>query len=607
MTGFFSEAILIYTALVYFTVITLLIEIACIRATRLNVARGFENLFIMVVVAALCEWFVVIGPALPPSFRGLVIVLKSVELMIAPVIPVAMALVSTRENFRTRHLVPLLVNAVIIFSSIFTEMVFFVDEGNVYVHGKYYFLYMIAYFSSALYMTVKMILFAIRKDRKSLFIIASALLMLLSSLVIQSIFPFIKIDWCVAALVSTLVSMTYITQDQKRSIEEMNKAMEEAKRANSAKTTFMGRMSHDVRTPINGIMGMVQIAKKNEDKREVVSDCLNKIDYSSRHLLSLVSDILQVTSLESGAITLSRESFSLKDLMDQCTVMVQDNANERGVRVIVDGFQPLEGKKVMGSPVHVRQIFINIITNAIKYNKIGGFVEIKCQEIGSSDDKVTYRFTFSDTGLGMSDEYIRRVFEPFSREDDPTTSRRPGSGLGMSIVKELVTLMGGSISVISEKNVGSIFTVDLPFEFDKSTEEEEINKVRKVNFKGKRVLLVEDNDLNQEIAKYMLDEKEFIVETAGNGKEAVGKYLSSPPFYYSLILMDIMMPVMNGLEATKSIRSSGRSDSHIPILAMTANAYEEDKRECLAAGMDSHISKPLDEAEMFSSIAKILL
>ncbi|MGN1164252.1 MAG: response regulator, partial [Candidatus Ornithospirochaeta sp.] len=491
-------------------------------------------------------------------------------------------------------------------SSLFTGMVFFVTEGNVYTHGKYYFIYMIAYFSAAIYMTVKMIVTSLKEKHKDVYILIGALVMVLTGIIIQAIYSFIKIDWCAAAMASTLVCMTYITQDQKRSVEEMKKAMEEAKRANSAKTTFMGRMSHDVRTPINGIMGMVQIAKKNEDKREVVADCLEKIDYSSRHLLSLVSDILQMTSLESGAITLTHESFSLSDTMDQCMMMVQDNAKERGVRVIVDGFDELEGKKVMGSPVHVRQIFINIITNAIKYNKIGGFVEIKCAEIGKGEDSVTYRFTFSDTGLGMSDEYIKRIFEPFSREDDPTTSHRPGSGLGMSIVKELVTLMGGSISVISEKNVGSIFTVDLPFELDKSPEDKEKGNKIGVSFKGKRVLLVEDNELNLEIAKYMLDEKEFVVDTAANGKEALGKYLSSPQFYYQLVLMDIMMPVMNGLEATRAIRSSGRSDYQIPILAMTANAYEEDKRECLDAGMDGHISKPLDEGEMFSTISKIL-
>ena len=206
----------------------------------------------------------------------------------------------------------------------------------------------------------------------------------------------------------------------------------------------------------------------------------------------------------------------------------------------------------------------------------------------------------------MSDDFLKKIFEPFSREDDENILKRQGSGLGMSIVKDLVTLMGGNITVISEKNIGSVFTVDIPFDIDSDSETDESDDNIPESFEGKRVLLVEDNDLNQEIALYMLKEKGFEVDTADNGKEAVGKFLSSKPFFYNLILMDIMMPVMNGLEATRAIRSSGRSDSSVPIIAMTANAYEEDKKECIEAGMNEHIAKPLEESELMAAISRNL-
>ena len=204
----------------------------------------------------------------------------------------------------------------------------------------------------------------------------------------------------------------------------------------------------------------------------------------------------------------------------------------------------------------------------------------------------------------MSDDFLKKIFEPFSREDDENILKRQGSGLGMSIVKDLVSLMGGNITVISEKNIGSVFTVDIPFDIDSESEAKESDDDTPDSFEGKRVLLVEDNDLNQEIALYMLKEKGFEVDTADNGKEAVGKFLSSKPFFYNLILMDIMMPVMNGLEATRAIRSSGRSDSSVPIIAMTANAYEEDKKECIEAGMNEHIAKPLEESEIMAAIRR---
>ena len=605
MIEIFNDGFKMYTALTFLTIATLLIEIICIKATSLDVANSFVKVFYLVVVAAFCEWFGVAAPILLPlEFRGLLILIKSVELMVAPVIPVAMALSISREKPKLYHIIPLTISVIVIFSSVFTEKIFYFTNDNIYHHGPFYFVYIIAYFAGVLYMVVKVILVSKKKGFHDILVLFLSFSLLLAGMIIQALYSNIRIDWCAAAMASTLVCLNYLTQDQKKAVEDMKKAMDEANMANKAKTNFMGRMSHDLRTPINGIMGMAQIAKKNLGNEEVVSDCLDKIDSSNRHLMSLIGDILQMSSLESGGITLSHESFDIVETLSDSIEMLSTAAKDRGVRIIDDDYENIKYRKVIGSPSHVRQVFTNIISNAVKYNKMGGFVEVKTSVIGDSEGKVTYRFTFSDTGLGMSDDFLKKIFEPFSREDDENILKRQGSGLGMSIVKDLVTLMGGNITVISEKNIGSVFTVDIPFDIDSESEAKESDDDTPDSFEGKRVLLVEDNDLNQEIALYMLKEKGFDVDTADNGKEAVGKFLSSKPFYYNLILLDIMMPVMNGLEATRAIRSSGRSDSSVPIIAMTANAYEEDKKECIEAGMNEHIAKPLEESEIMAAIRR---
>ena len=607
MIEIFNDGFKMYTALTFLTIATLLIEIICIKATSLDVAKSFVKVFYLVVVAAFCEWFGVAAPILLPlEFRGLLILIKSVELMVAPVIPVAMALSISREKPKLYHIIPLTISVIVIFSSVFTDKIFYFTNDNIYHHGPFYFVYIIAYFAGVLYMVVKVILVSKKKGFHDILVLFLSFSLLLAGMIIQALYSNIRIDWCAAAMASTLVCLNYLTQDQKKAVEDMKKAMDEANMANKAKTNFMGRMSHDLRTPINGIMGMAQIAKKNLGNEEVVSDCLDKIDSSNRHLMSLIGDILQMSSLESGGITLSHESFDIVETLSDSIEMLSTAAKDRGVRIIDDDYENIKYRKVIGSPSHVRQVFTNIISNAVKYNKMGGFVEVKTSVIGDSEGKVTYRFTFSDTGLGMSDDFLKKIFEPFSREDDENILKRQGSGLGMSIVKDLVTLMGGNITVISEKNIGSVFTVDIPFDIDSDSETDESDDNIPESFEGKRVLLVEDNDLNQEIALYMLKEKGFDVDTADNGKEAVGKFLSSKLFFYNLILMDIMMPVMNGLEATRVIRSSGRSDSSIPIIAMTANAYEEDKKECIEAGMNEHIAKPLEESELMAAISRNL-
>lgn len=604
MIEVFNDATKMYTVITILTVLTLLVEIVCVKATSLDIAKNFSRVFYLVALAAICEWIGVIAPALPSRLRGFIVIAKSIELMVAPVVPIAVAITVSRKKSNIYIFIPLVLHVVNIFISIFWGHVFYFSPDNVYHHGKLYILYPIVYFPSVLFMVAMVLMESRRKSFKNSIILICSFGLLFFGLIIQLFFSNIRIDWCSAALASTMLCLYYITQDQQKAVLDMKKAMDEANMANKAKTNFMGRMSHDLRTPINGIMGMSQIAKKNLDNKEIVSDCLEKIDSSNKHLMSLIGDILQMSSLESGGITLSHESFDIAETLTDSIEMLSTNAKDRGVRLIYHGDEGIKYRRVLGSPVHVRQVFTNIVSNAIKYNKIGGFVEIKNNLIGESEDKVTYRFTFSDTGVGMSDDFLKKIFEPFSREEDENIVKRPGSGLGMSIVKELVSLMGGSITVISEKNVGSVFTVDLPFEIDRETEKKNEEFSIPQSFEGKKVLLVEDNDLNQEIAIYMLKDKGFIVDTASNGKEAVGKYLSSSLFYYNVILMDIMMPVMNGLEATREIRNSGRSDSNVAIIAMTANAYEEDKKECIEAGMNEHIAKPLEEKEIMAAISR---
>ena len=604
MIEIFNDATIIYSVVILLTVVTLIVEIICIKATSLDVADDFGRVFLLIILASICEWIGVVSPAFPPGFRWFVMMAKSLELMVAPIIPVSFALTTTRERLKMRHIIPLGVNMLNIFVSIFLGHVFYFSPDNVYHHGPLYFLYVIAYFSGVIYLLLKILALSKRVEFKDFLVVFFSLIILVGGLLIQALFSDIRVDWLAAALASTMICLNYLTQDQKKAVEDMKKAMDEANMANKAKTNFMGRMSHDLRTPINGIMGMTQIAEKNIDNKEMVLDCLEKIDSSNRHLMSLIGNILQMSSLESGGITLSNDSFDIVDTLKDSIQMLSSSAQDRGVRIFDDEFAGIKYRKVIGSPTHVRQVFTNIISNAVKYNKMGGFVEIKTSTIGEKDGKVMYRFTISDTGLGMSDDFLKKIFEPFSREEDENIIKRPGSGLGMSIVKELVSLMDGSISVISEKNVGSVFTVDLPFVVEKDDKDDKAEEDAPLSFEGKRVLLVEDNDLNQEIAIYMLKDRGFEVETASNGKEALGKFLSSPLFYFDCILMDIMMPVMNGLDATRAIRNSNRPDSSIPIIAMTANAYEEDKRECISAGMDEHISKPLEEKEIMAAIAR---
>lgn len=379
---------------------------------------------------------------------------------------------------------------------------------------------------------------------------------------------------------------------------ELQVAIQEAERANQAKTEFLSHMSHDIRTPINGIMGMLNIAEKNPEDLDRQADCREKIKTSAKHLLSLVNDVLDISKLESGTVELSCEVFSINELLHNCEVIVGGQAADRNVTLITDF--PEEGQLMhgyfLGSPLHIKQILINIAGNCVKYNKPMGSVNFKCSELSAKDGIAQICFEISDTGIGMSKEYLEHIFEPFTQEEGGARTNYQGTGLGMTITKNLVDRMGGTIQIESEIDQGSIFTVILPLPIAEAPQaQEETEKRERAETAGMPVLLVEDNELNQEIAHYMLAERGLEVTVAANGHEAVELFRKSQPDTYRVIFMDVMMPVMNGYEATRAIRSMDRPDAaKIPIIAMTANVFAEDVKTAKEAGMNEHITKPLE-------------
>lgn len=381
---------------------------------------------------------------------------------------------------------------------------------------------------------------------------------------------------------------------------ELQLAMQEAERANQAKTEFLSHMSHDIRTPINGIMGMLNIAENNPEDLERQADCRGKIKTSAEHLLSLINDVLDISKLESGKLEFHMERFSLKNLLYNCSAIVSGQAAQQKIKVDVDFTDPqrLPHEFFMGSPLHIKQILINIAGNAVKYNKPEGSVHCKCYEMSAEDGIAQICFEISDTGIGMSAEYLQHIFEPFTQEGGGARTNYQGTGLGMTITKKLVDELGGTIQIQSELDIGSTFTVVLPMELADSPEQEESDKdgnVQQTDFTGKRALVVEDNELNQEIAQYLLMESGLEVTLAVNGKEATECFEKAAPHTWDIIFMDVMMPLMNGYEATRAIRALDRPDAaEIPIIAMTAHAFAEDVKAAMDAGMNEHITKPLE-------------
>jgi signal transduction histidine kinase/CheY-like chemotaxis protein len=390
--------------------------------------------------------------------------------------------------------------------------------------------------------------------------------------------------------------------DQNR---QLGAATDAANAANKAKTEFLSHMSHDIRTPINGIVGMLDIAERNPSDAARQADCLKKIRVSSMHLLSLINDILDISRLESGKVEFAAETFDLKMLVDDCCTIIRENARMKKLSFDLD-VSGIVHSCLSGSPLHVRQVIINILGNAIKYNREGGSISFAVRELSFANETASVEFRIADTGIGISEEFMKHLFEPFTQETGGARTQFNGSGLGMSITKDLVEQMGGTISAESVQGKGSIFTVVLPFKTGDPAIlqiEEESGKKEDV-LDGMKILLVEDNDLNREIASYILTAGGASVTEAVNGREAVGIFAESDEEEFDVILMDIMMPVMDGLEATRQIRALARKDAgQVKIIAMTANAYQEDVLKAKEAGMDGYLTKPLDSEKMVKMIA----
>ena len=378
-------------------------------------------------------------------------------------------------------------------------------------------------------------------------------------------------------------------------------AYEEADSENRAKTEFMNRMSHDIRTPINGIMGMVDIIRKNRDDREKVDDSLDKIQLSTRHLLELVSDVLDMSKLEAGMFEIHEDVFDMNELMDEVAALVDAQLVESGITHCKHRSN-IQHTALKGSSLQLRRIMVNLLSNAIKYNKSNGTIDTYAEELSCDGTTVWYEFKIVDTGIGMSEEFIKeQLFKPFTQEKNDARTLYRGTGLGMSIVKALLDKMGGSIEVESQLGEGSTFTFRLPFKVDENAietkKEEQSSGEQKLE--GKQILLVEDNEINMEIAEFYLKELGIVVDKAWNGKEAIDKFEESAPGTYDLILMDIMMPVMGGREAARRIRSLERPDAEtVRIYAMTAQVSSESVHKCLASGMNGHIAKPIDESKL---------
>ena len=389
---------------------------------------------------------------------------------------------------------------------------------------------------------------------------------------------------------------------------ELLRAAKKAEAANEAKTEFLQRMSHDIRTPINGICGMINVADHYADNMEKQTECRAKIKEASHLLLELINEVLDMSKLESDEVVLEEIPFNLNSISEEILGVIEHMAAEQNIRIIWEK-KEVTHWNLIGSPVHVKRILMNILSNAVKYNKENGYVYISCREIPSKQTAMTtLEFVCRDTGIGMAEAFQKRIFEPFAQEHAGSRTKFAGTGLGMPITKKLVEKMGGTISFESKEGTGTTFVIRIPFQIDADMKDRnETEEKTETSIQGLHVLLTEDNELNMEIAEFVLQNEGAVVTKAWNGQKAVDIFRKNRPGEFDVILMDIMMPVMNGYEAAKMIRSLDREDAKvIPIIAMTANAFTEDKMRAKEAGMDEHIAKPVDGKLLVKAINELV-
>ena len=401
------------------------------------------------------------------------------------------------------------------------------------------------------------------------------------------------------------ITETMVTRKkQEQSIMEL---LERVRRANSAKSEFLSRMSHDLRTPINGILGMLSILEKSQDDRERQEACRKKIRVSTEHLLSLVNDVLQVSKLESGRPAAVEELFDLHDTLEDCITILSPQAEEAEICLTLED-SGLRHRRVVGNPLHIKKILMNVIDNAVKYNRPRGSVSVRAEETAFQDGIASCRFVVEDTGIGIGESFKEHIFEPFTQEHHGARTNYSGVGLGMSIVKKLVDQMKGTIEIDSRVGEGSVVQITLPVRVDEAWSGQPAEDGQNVpdNIAGMHVLLVEDNEINCEIVEYILKDAGAEVVTANNGKAAVDAFVASEPGAFDCVLMDLMMPVMSGYEASRVIRGLDRADAEtVPIIALSANAFDEDVALAKDAGMNAHLAKPVNIRKMFQVMSKL--
>ena len=529
--------------------------------------------------------------------------------------------------------IPVWICVVCAISPFFTDKVYSFSDTNHFVRGPLGWVFLVTVIGYVLLFVYYIIKQHKENEKINTMILLLIAFFIISSTIMSTVYD---IEWlgrlsivygmvfCLFALdASKLKNMIYILQENEELKNTLNElkitrekekvyqekllaAKQDAEQANRAKTDFLLRMSHDIRTPLNGIVGMLDVAERCREDIRKRDECQEKVRESAQILLELINEVLDMNKLESGNIILEHVPFDMKAISRNVFTLVSRQAEARGIEIIEEDCS-VPHYRLIGSPVHYKRIMTNILSNAIKYNKENGKIYITCREIPNNENVVNIEFKCRDTGLGISPEFIEHIFEPFTQENEKNRSEYGGTGLGMSITKKLTDKMGGKITVESEKDKGTTFDVIIPFEIDKSEEKEKNEETGEISdsIRGLKILLVEDNDLNMEIAKFLLEEEGVSVVEARNGKEAVEAFAKSGFFEIDVILMDIMMPVMNGYEATEIIREINRPDAvKVPIIAMTANAFTEDRIATKKAGMNEHLAKPLDIKLVIQTISR---
>lgn len=530
---------------------------------------------------------------------------------------------SFNKYFIALEKIPLLFQLILIVISIPTGILWGITEECVYVRGSLFTLFSIVnlfYYVEPLADLVVIVAGKTQKKERYIFqavlISAIPLFAVIANtyvIPVYDIYPFQP--FC--SVIVALLAFFFMAEQETRAFQKENEqvitnalntaeeATKEAQAAGNVKTEFLLRMSHDIRTPLNGIIGMLEIAEKYPDDLNKQSECRKKVKESSKVLLELINEVLDMSKLESGEIVLENVPFDLNDVINDTEMMFKTRAEENNIKFSLDA-SGVTHKKLIGSTVHYKRIIMNVVGNAIKYNKEKGFVKIVFSECDYDGKVSKIKFVCEDGGMGMSTEFLKLIFEPFAQENSDARSKYGGTGLGMPIAKSLTEKMGGEINVTSTKNKGTRFEVVIPFETDENFKEHKAKnkETQTASIEGLNILLAEDNELNMEIAKFRLEEEGAIITEAFNGEEAAEKFKKSAPYEFDVILMDVMMPVKDGYAATREIRALDRADAHdVIIIAMTANAFAEDKIKSLDAGMNAHISKPIDMELLINTIA----